>query len=383
MMRRCAGLLVALSLGCAESPGGPSEPSAARSQAATLSLQLVAQGLASPVLLTSPPNDPRLFVLEKVGRIRVIENGVLLPTPFLDIRGRVGSVGGEQGLLGLAFHPRYDQNHFFYVDYTDKSGNTQIERYRVYTDPNRADTLSARRILSIAQPFANHNGGMIAFGEDRMLYIAMGDGGSGGDPQGHGQNMNSLLGKMLRIDVDNGSPYAIPASNPFVGTPGVRPEIWASGLRNPWRFSFDRARNYLYIADVGQTLYEEINIVPSNARGLNYGWKLMEGMHCFVSGCSPAGLHVPQAEYTHADGCSITGGYVYRGRRMRAMIGHYFYADYCRAGVRTLLWSGGLVSQRQTWPLPLATQVTSFGEGADGELYVVSQGGRIYRIVAS
>jgi glucose/arabinose dehydrogenase len=384
MMRRCLGLVLALTLACAESPGGPAEPRpATQSRAVTLSLQLVAQGLASPVFLTAPGRDSRLFVLEQVGRIRVIENGVLLPTPFLDITTRVGS-GGERGLLGLAFHPRFDDNCFFYVNYTDKSGNTRIERYRVTTDRNRVDTLSSKLLLSIAQPFANHNGGMLAFGPDGMLYIGMGDGGSGGDPQGHGQNMNSLLGKILRIDVDRGDPYGIPAGNPFVGQAGRRGEIWASGVRNPWRFAFDPAGGMLYVADVGQNTNEEINVVPASAAGVNYGWNRMEAKHCFpatVTSCDQTGLQVPQVEYPRSQGISVTGGYVYRGRAIPSLVGHYFYADFGQPGIRSFRFADGRVQDERRWELPEATSVSSFGQDSEGELYVVSLGGRVFKIV--
>ena len=388
MIRTCMSLFAGISIACTPTADAPSDPDGegdgdgdGGGQAVSIRLQEVASGLASPVFLTSPPGDGRLFVLEQPGRIRIIDNGTLGPTPFLDITDKGGS-GGERGLLGLAFHPGYASNGFFFVNYTDKSGDTQIERYRVGSDRNRADPASAKRILSIDQPYANHNGGMIAFGADGMLYIGMGDGGAGGDPQGHGQNMNSLLGKMLRIDVDRGDPYGVPAGNPFVGQAGRRPEIWASGLRNPWRFSFDPAGGMLYIADVGQNANEEVNVVAANAAGVNYGWNRMEARRCFnASSCDQAGLQLPQVEYARADGTSVTGGYVYRGRAIPALVGHYFYADYNRSGIRSFRFADGRVQDERRWNLPEATSVSSFGQDSEGEVYVVLHGGRVLKIV--
>ena len=385
MIRACLNLAASLTVACTGTPGVPGVPEdsvGATSQGATIRLQEVAQGLATPVFLTSPTGDPRLFILEKPGRIRIVENGQLVATPFLDLTDRVGSRSNEQGLLGLAFHPEYASNGYLFVNYTDQAGETQIERYRVTSDRNRADAASAKRLLSIDQPFANHNGGMIAFGADGMLYIGMGDGGSGGDPQGHGQNLNSLLGKVLRIDVDRGEPYGIPAGNPFVGRAGARAEIWAYGVRNPWRFSFDRTTNLLYLADVGQNAYEEINVVPAGTAGVNYGWNIMEARHCFRGdACDRAGLQLPLVEYPRSAGCSVTGGYVYRGARLPALVGHYFYADYCQPGIRSFRYDGGTVTGERSWDLPGATQVSGFGQDSDGELYVVSLAGKVFRIV--
>ena len=261
-------------------------------------LQTVVEGLDFPVWLTSPPGDPRLFVVEKGGRVVIVENGAVLPTPFLDLRGQV-STGSEQGLLSLAFHPGYSSNGRFFVNFTDTAGDTRVVEYRVSPgDPGRADPGSARVVLAIEQPFANHNGGLVLFGPDGMLYVGMGDGGSGGDPQGNGQNLGALLGKMLRIDVDGAQPYAVPDDNPFVDTAGARPEVWAYGLRNPWRFSFDRDTGDLYIADVGQNRVEEVNAVSGAGGGLNYGWNVMEGTRCFEpgEGCDQDGLTLPVTE---------------------------------------------------------------------------------------
>jgi glucose/arabinose dehydrogenase len=383
MIRTCLSLLAASSLACTPAPETPNDPTGA-GQTGNIRLQEVASGLSSPVFLVSPPGDRRVFVIEKPGRIRIIDNGTLISTPYLDITERVGAGGNEQGLLGLAFHPGYASNGYFFVNYTDTSGDTRIERYRVGPDRNRADAASAKRLLAIDQPYSNHNGGMIAFGPDGMLYIGMGDGGSGGDPQGHGQNMNSLLGKILRIDVDRGDPYGIPAGNPFVGQAGRRGEIWASGVRNPWRFSFDPASGMLYVADVGQNTNEEINVVPASAAGLNYGWNRMEAKHCFppsVTTCDQTGLQIPQVEYPRSQGFSVTGGYVYRGRAISSLAGHYFYADFGQPGIRSFRFADGRVQDERQWELPEATSVSSFGQDSEGELYVVSLGGRVFKIV--
>ena len=346
-----------------------------------LQATVVAEGLASPVHLTAPDGDGRLFIVEQAGRIRIVRNGQLLATPFLDIASKVRS-GGEQGLLGLAFHPDYASNRFFYVNYTDANGDTRIERYTALAgDPDRADGSSAKLLLSVDQPFANHNGGLLVFGPDDMLYIGMGDGGSGGDPQGHGQNLNTLLGALLRIDVDGGDPYAIPSANPFRGQAGRRGEIWAYGLRNPWRFAFDRQASMLYIADVGQNRLEEINAVPSTQGGVNYGWNIMEGSECFGGGsCTRTGLTLPVAEYDHTQGCSVTGGHVYRGRALSALAGHYFYADYCRGWVRSFRLVSGSATEQREWALGDLGSILSFGEDANRELYILSSNGRVYRL---
>lgn len=344
---------------------------------------VVTEGLASPVYLTAPAGDARLFVVEQPGRIRVVENGTLLPTPFLDLAGRISS-GGERGLLSVAFHPQYAQNGFFFVNYTDTRGDTRVERYRVSTDRNRADPASAQLIIQVTQPYANHNGGLVAFGPDGKLYIGMGDGGGGGDPDETGQDPLQLLGKMLRLDVDGALPYRIPGDNPYAGRTNPRPEIWAMGLRNPWRFSWDRTANLLYVADVGQNRLEEVNVVPAATGGANYGWDLMEGSDCFEprEGCDRTGLTLPVAQYTHDDGCSITGGYVYRGQDIPALRGHYFYADYCEGWIRSFRYASGQAADARSWELENVGSVTSFGEDGRGELYVVSTRG-VYKIVAA
>ncbi|HEY8483082.1 MAG TPA: PQQ-dependent sugar dehydrogenase [Longimicrobiales bacterium] len=345
-----------------------------------LRLELVASGLKSPVHLAAPPGDPRIFVVERRGRIRIIKDGKLLAEPFLDIVSRVGSGGSEQGLLSVVFHPDFATNRYFFVNYTDRNGDTRVERYTVGPDPDRADPASAKLILTVDQPFANHNGGLIVFGPDGMLYIGMGDGGSGGDPLGHGQNLGTLLGALLRIDVDRGDPYTIPPDNPFAGRADARGEIWAYGLRNPWRFAFDRTAGLLYIADVGQNRWEEINVAPASAGGLNYGWNLMEGNHCFPSDpCDRTGLTPPVLEYSHDEGCSVTGGHVYRGRAIPELVGHYFYADYCRGWIRSFRYTSEGVRDQRTWSIGNVGLITSFGEDSAGELYVLSQDGRVFR----
>jgi glucose/arabinose dehydrogenase len=351
--------------------------------AATLRLQPIASGLDSPLYLTAPAGDSRLFIVEQPGRIRIVRDGQLVARPFLDIAGRVSS-GGERGLLSVAFHPQYASNGFFYVNYTDRNGDTRIERYSVTADPNVADPASGKLLLSIKQPFSNHNGGLNLFGPDGMLYIGMGDGGSGGDPMGNGQNRNTLLGKLLRIDVDGGDPYAIPPDNPFAGQNGARQEIWALGLRNPWRFSFDREANLLYVADVGQNRWEEVDVVPAGAGGLNYGWNRMEGTHCYgTPTCDQAGLVLPVLEYGHDQGCSVTGGYVYRGKSIPSIVGQYFYADYCQGWVRSFKYANGAATVPREWAVGAVGNILSFGEDAAGELYLLAANGRVYRIAGA
>jgi glucose/arabinose dehydrogenase len=376
MKRRAVVPLLSLALAACAAGGSP----AAEAPPGTgVRLTPLVSGLESPLFLTAPAGDSRLFVVEQPGRIRVVRGGQLLPAPFLDLSARV-STGGERGLLGLAFHPRYAQNGFFYVNYTDASGDTRVERYRASPASDRADPASASLVLSVAQPYANHNGGHVAFGPDGMLYVGMGDGGSGGDPQGHGQNPATLLGALLRLDVDGGTPYAIPPGNPFAGQPGKRAEIWATGLRNPWRFSWDRQAGLLYLTDVGQNRWEEANVVPAGQAGVNYGWNVMEGKHCYgAASCSRDGLTLPVLEYEHPDGCSITGGYVYRGRAIPAIQGHYFYADYCEGWIRSFRYDNGQSVDARAWDLGRLGNVLSFGEDASGELYVLSGSGTVYR----
>ena len=283
-------------------------------------------------------------MVEKTGGIRLIKDGSLLPTPFLDLSGRI-SAGGEQGLLGLAFYPDYATNGRFVVHYTDPAGDTHLSIFHVSADPDVADPASELVILTADQPYANHNGGQMLFGPDGLLYLGLGDGGAANDPEGRGQNLSDLLGSILRVDVQSGTSYTVPADNPFVGQAGVQPEVWSYGLRNPWRFTFDRVTGDLYIADVGQEHYEEVDVAPGGAnpgKGTNFGWNIMEGAHCLGGGqCDQTGLTLPTFEYAHDQGCSITGGYVYRGNAIPALQGLYFFGDYCQGWVRSIRYTGG------------------------------------------
>lgn len=350
-----------------------------------VALEPIASGLIFPLYLTTPDGDPRLFIVEKGGAIRVVKDGALLPNPFLDISGQV-SIGAEQGLLGLAFDPQYAANGRFVIHYTDVAGDTRVSAFRVSSDPDVADPASEVSILTVDQPFSNHNGGQVLFGPDGHLYVMLGDGGSSGDPGGRGQSLAELLGSILRIDPLDAGGYTVPADNPFVGTAGALPEIWSYGLRNPWRITFDPATDDLYIADVGQSQWEEVDVSTSAGgagKGLNFGWSIMEGLDCFVeSSCNQEGLELPVLSYSHSDGCSITGGFVYRGAAIPALQGHYFYSDFCQGWVRSFrLESGSAVDQFQ-WPtLAPGGNVPSFGRDAAGELYVMSTAGMVFKIV--
>lgn len=373
-----AGLAaIAAGAGCSAAPRSP----APGAQSDGIALQMTVQGLDAPVYLTAPAGDSRLFVVEQPGRIRVVKDGRLLPRPFLDLTAKVG-YGGERGLFSVAFHPRYAANGRLYVNYTDRRGDTRIERYVADPAADTADPGSATLVLGVGQPYANHNGGHIVFGPDGMLYVAMGDGGSGGDPRGNGQDPGTVLGKLLRLDVDRGEPYRVPPDNPLVGRRGARPEIWALGLRNPWRIAFDRGDGLLYIADVGQNRWEEVNVARTDAKGLNFGWNRMEGLHCYALPlCSQEGLALPVLEYGHGDGCSIIGGYVYRGRALAAALGHYFYSDYCSGWLRSFRYERGAAADQRAWRVQVPGGVLSFGEDAFGELYVLSANGTAYRLV--
>jgi glucose/arabinose dehydrogenase len=377
----------------------------------TVALNQVITGLTQPLHIThAGDGSGRLFIVEKTGRIKVYLGSTYLGT-FLDIHTKV-STTSEQGLLSVAFSPDYGSTGIFYIDYTNLAGDTVIARYRVSSDPNIADSASEEVLLTIDQPYANHNGGQLAFGPDGYLYIGMGDGGSGGDPGNRAQNPAELLGKILRIDVEPSStpiapaggnqfffpvvflsgdisPYRIPPDNPFINTPGYRPEIWALGLRNPWRFSFDRSTGNLFIADVGQDTWEEVDFQPAgDAGGRNYGWRILEGAHCYnpSSGCVPPPGYVPPAfEYAHgsndSNGCSITGGFVYRGITYPSMQGIYFYGDFCTGKIWGAVNNGG-------WQTSLLTSapfmISSFGEGENAELYVADYGnGKVYQVTAN
>lgn len=368
----------------------------------SLQLQSVTSGLASPVFVThAGDGSGRIFIVEQPGSVRIFEGGQLYPIPFLDIVDRVRDSGNEQGLLGLSFAPDYVDSGTFYVNYTNNDGDTTVSRFqRSATDANQADSASESIVLTIAQPAGNHNGGMIAFGPDGYLYIGTGDGGAANDRFGNGQNPNSLLGKMLRIDVeaDANSSYTIPADNPWVsvdwqngdGTEvDVMDEIWSVGLRNPWRFSFDRATNDLWIGDVGQNKFEEIHFTPGDAlaansvQPLNYGWPIMEGLHCFspARDCDMGGLVQPVAEYGHSGHCSVTGGYVYRGERFPQLNGVYFYGDFC-SGVIWAMWPQGDSSWGEAEVMKSGTLLSSFGEDEAGELYVTDHSGTVYLLTA-
>jgi len=348
-----------------------------------LTLKPVASGFAKPLYLTHA-HDQRLFVVQQAGQIMIIEGGVTRPTPFLDIKTRVGSNGNEQGLLSVAFHPNYQKNGLFYVNYTNLEGSTTIARYNVSADPNVADEISEQILLTIPQPYSNHNGGHILFGPDGYLYIGMGDGGAANDPHNNGQSLNTLLGKILRLDVDTGSPYGVPQDNPFITTAAARPEIWSFGWRNPWRMAFDAATGDLYVADVGQNQYEEVDVeLAGSGGGQNYGWRLMEASHCFnPTSCDPATLKVvmPIAEYPHSQGCSVTGGYVYHGTQFPQLNGVYLYADYCTG----TLWglrheADGSWSQAEL--LASGKIISSFGLDAAGELYLIDhRNGEVWQV---
>lgn len=371
-------------LGLVMTCGGDSAGTTLPPGAVSVRLEEVASGLAYPVYLTAAPGDTsRLFIVEKGGTVRVLRHGVLLPTPFIDLSGRV-TKGSEQGLLGMAFHPTDGRVVLsFTVAGPERGGRSRVATFTPGADPDVLDPASEQLVIEVDQPYSNHNGGHVAFGPDGYLYFGLGDGGSGGDPQGHGQDRSDLLGSLLRLDLDHGLPYTVPASNPFVGQAGARGELWNWGLRNPWRFSFDRANGNLYIADVGQNEWEEVDVQPAaSPGGENYGWAVMEGEHCYTgSGCNRNGLVMPVIEYGHGDGCSITGGYVYRGQAIPELAGTYFYGDYCDGWIRSFVYQGGTATNASSWPsLDTGQQITSFGEDARGELYVVLAGGTIYRI---
>ena len=350
--------------------------------AQNVGLQTFASGFSSPVEIAHPPNDARLFIVQQSGLIRILNpNGTINTTPFLSLTTTTIVSGGERGLLGLAFHPNYATNGFFYVNYTRAGdGATVIARYTVSSDPNIADASSGTVILTVAQPFTNHNGGSIKFGPDGYLYIGMGDGGSGGDPGNRSQNINENLGKMLRSDVDSASPYGIPPTNPYVGIAG-NDEIWAIGLRNPWKFSFNRLNGDLWIADVGQNAIEEINKVsaPLPNTGLNFGWRCYEGNLAYnTSGCPDyASTHAPIAVYLHGttNRCSITGGYFYTGTAYPNFVNKYIFADYCTGEIGWVNPDGSI-----TWNYNGPNLITTFGQDKDGEILVI-MGGVIYKMV--
>lgn len=355
----------------------------------TFGLELLAEGLDSPVYVTGPDDrTDRLFVVEQEGRVRIFRDGIVEDEPFLDITALVQSDGSEQGLLSIAFPPDFSDSGVFYVYYTSRGGegvgDNTIARYRVSaSDPDRADEASGEVLLAVPDSRRNHNGGLLAFGPDGFLYAGLGDGGGGGDPENNAQNAATLLGSLLRIDPSSEvTPYAIPEDNPFVDGGGA-PEVWAIGLRNPWRFSFDRVTGDLYIGDVGQGDIEEVNWLPANSPGgANFGWNIMEGTRCFLEEpCDVAGLTLPVAEYPHEFGCSVVGGYVYRGELEPALEGVYLFAVFCSG----LVWGMGRDAS-DNWavsdPVETGLRISSFGEDAEGEVLLVAISGEIFRITS-
>jgi glucose/arabinose dehydrogenase len=370
---------------------------AAPSQAQTLKAVRLTAGLSAPLYACAAPGDTtRIFIVQQGGLIRIFKNGSLVPTPFLNVGTKI-LTGSERGLLGMAFHPNYASNGLFYVSYTRAGdGASIVERYQVSANPDVATPGSGFVMIGpVAQPESNHNGGCIQFGADGMLYYGLGDGGGGNDlhgPIGNGQSGTTMLGKMLRFDVDIASPY-IPASNPFTGDPNIRDEIWDLGLRNPWRFSFDRVRGDLFIGDVGQDAREEIDFAPAGSGGRNWGWRCMEGTNCTgLSGCTcnaPV-LSLPVDTYTHSFGCSVTGGYIYRGCAIPSLHGTYFYGDYCSARIWSFTYDAatstkGPTIERTSELAPGGGQfinsITSFGEDGNGELLIVDGGGELFKVI--
>ena len=354
-------------------------PTQASLESVRVRLEKVAT-LQQPLAMAIRPGDPSLYVAQKTGAVIRVRDDRVDPDPVLDLTDDV-SLGSEQGLLGLVFSP---DGRDLYVNYTDTVGDTHVVVYRMRGD--RADAATRREILTVDQPYSNHNGGNLLFGPDGYLYVGLGDGGSGGDPHGNGQSLSTLLGKMLRIDPkpSGGNPYSVPPGNPFADRADARPEIWAYGLRNPWRYSFDRATGDLWIGDVGQTAWEEIDLQPASSDGgENYGWNLMEGDHPYEGGEPPADVVRPVFEYPHDDGeCTVVGGYVYRGAAIPDLAGGYVFADYCVGRLEAIRVEDGRVVEHAVLGPVVEGGLSSFGEDADGELYAMSLGGGLYRIVA-
>ncbi|MCA9759783.1 MAG: PQQ-dependent sugar dehydrogenase, partial [Candidatus Eisenbacteria bacterium] len=362
-------------------------------------LEKVVDNVEKPIFLTAPPSDPRLFFIEEQGRIRIVEDGQLLPTPFLDISALLQYDGLFQGLLGLAFHPDYASNGYFFVNYTVAGGDTRVSRFEVSSDPNVADAGSESVVITIDQPGTDHNGGYLAFGpDDGYLYVAMGDGGFGSNHHLNAQDPSKLLGKIRRLDVDVASGYQVPPDNPFVGVTGYREEIWARGTRSPWGMTFDRDTHDLWIADVGLNSWEEVNFQPAaSTGGENYGWSLMEGNHCYTppSDCDDGSLVHPIHEYAHgSSGCSVNGGFVYRGSQIPELQGCYFFSDWCTSEIWTLEYDGEMLTELTNRAAELGPPsgdsfsfLAGFGQGAAGELYVIdwnwtgANTGQIFKIV--
>lgn len=380
---------------CRLEPGGDPCIGIAQRSGDQLQLERVASGLTRPVALRAAPGDVnRLFVVEQRGRIRIIKRGVVLPTPFLDLSHKV-TFGTELGLLSIAFHPDYARNGVFYVYYLETPSveiglRSVVSRFQVSADPDVAEPTSERILMLQPQPWNVHKGGDLFFGTDGYLYVPFGDGGLSTSRQDNGQSLDTWLGKILRIDVDGGDPYRVPPDNPFVATPNALPEIWAMGFRNPWRVSLDRLTRHMFIGDVGEGRYEEVDVVPAGVPfGLNFGWPRVEGNVCLRTPCNPQQFVSPLVEYLHADGhCSVIGGYVYRGCSMPSLHDHYFHSDFCSGFVRSFVYSNGTATDRRDWTAMLQpservlTAVSSFGQDARGELYICDLDGEVYRLVS-
>lgn len=368
--------LFALALSACRTADAPPSPPPATPDAATpdqpgprLTYTTVATGLSQPLFLTFAPGDPlgRLFVVEKTGKVRVLRGGQLEPEAYVDL-GALVSKGGEQGLLGLAFHPRWRETGRLFVNYTDLAGDTHVAEMRAAPDALRAPAESLKDLFVVKQPYANHNGGHLAFGPDGRLYVGLGDGGAANDPHGYGQSDATLLGKLLAVDVD---------------APEPAPRVVAKGLRNPWRFAFDRATGDLYIGDVGQNRWESVHVAKAGTlEGANFGWSVVEGRHCLREPCSTDGFRLPVHEYPHAEGCSITGGYVYRGKAIPELAGSYFFTDYCTGFLRSFRLEGGQATDVRDWTgqVGVTPGAASFGEDPAGELYLLSLAGSVVRI---
>ncbi len=387
---RLALIVVVAAAACRAAAAGPRAVPVPSSIAAGVRLERIASGLSKPLALTFVPGDEsgKLFIVEQTGKIRIVRNGAVDPQPFLDLTARISQsatkTGSEQGLLGLAFHPRFAANGRFFVNFTDKKGDTEIVEFRVdTTSGEQAVPVEQGVFWKVEQPYANHNGGDLVFGPDGLLYVGLGDGGSAGDPKGNGQNPEAKLGKMwaLRPERDG---HSDPPRH-----------MTALGLRNPWRYSFDRATGDLWIGDVGQNRFEEVDVLSAatlaGGRPVNFGWNVMEATHCFRGPtCDPRPFQAPVVEYDHGEGCSITGGYVYRGKRLPALVGRYFFADYCTAMIRSLTWNGPDRPATDVWdwraaldPESRLARISSFGEDAAGELYLLSLDGDVYALVPS
>jgi len=394
----CGGSAAETADGIAMAPGTtldiplPLQPPAAGEPLEGLELTVVATGLENVTAIAAPRGDERVFVVEQEGRVRVIKDGELLDESFLDVAPFVTTEGLEQGLLGLAFHPRFADNGKFYVSYTNRNGDSRVEQYVASDGADVADVAAGVEVLAIDQPHEYHNGGGLEFGPDGYFYVSLGDGGGVGDTYGNGQRADTLLGAVLRIDVNAAEPYAIPPDNPFVEEGGA-PEVWAYGLRNPWRVAVDPVERTVYIADVGQADTEEVDIVDLEESGLNFGWPVVEAEDCFesddkggntgaITDCDDSGFTPPMVTYSHRDGCAVIGGPVYRGQAIPELFGHFVYADWCRGWVRSLRYEEGVVTDETDWSDDIGDvgRILAVGSDGFGELYVGTDAGIVYRI---